>query len=147
MNVVLNEYPDVLISKESKEEKISKIKDIKSMADKSATLFVNHIDDFLEFLESIDLKNKLTVKKIKEEQLNYDVNHPLYQKSIVISGFRDSELTKKINESGGKESSTISKNTFVLVIKEGIENSKTEKAKNLGVKVMSQDDFKLKYFS
>jgi len=147
MNAILDEYPDVLISKESNEEKISKIKSIKTMADKSATLFVNHIDDFLEFLEPIDLKNKLIIKKNNNEEVKYDSTHPLYQKSVVISGFRDSEISKKINEFGGKESATISKNTFVLVIKEGTENAKTEKAKNLGVEVMSVDDFKLKYFS
>ena len=109
MNAILDEYPDVLISKESNEEKISKIKSIKTMADKSATLFVNHIDDFLEFLESIDLKNKLIIKKNNKEQVKYDSTHPLYEKSIVISGFRDSEVSKKINKFGGKESSTISR--------------------------------------
>lgn len=148
MEAILEDYPDVLTSKESDNEKISKIMMIKSMAEKSARLFVSNIKDFLEFLKEIGQEEKLNEKPTSKSPV--DTSSPLYNKTIVMTGFRDEELGKMIEKAGGKLGSSVSKNTFAVIIK-GDENEpgtgKVEQAKKLNVIVINVDKFKQLYFS
>ena len=72
-----------------------------------------------------------------------DVTNPLYGKSIVISGFRNPELEKKLKDIGAKMGSSVSKNTFAVLVKDNDadETGKVLDAKKLGVQVLSYDVF------
>src|SRR6185312_7184751 len=64
--------------------------------------------------------------------------------NVVMTGFRDADLEKKIEQLGGRVSSGVSGKTTHLIadgksLAEG--SSKVEKAKQLGVAVMSRDEF------
>lgn len=64
-------------------------------------------------------------------------------KTFVISGTFDisrNEITKLIENSGGNVSSSISKNTFALILGENA-GSKVEKAKKLGIRIIERDEF------
>ena len=75
-----------------------------------------------------------------------DQTHPLYGKSIVMTGFRDDELQQKIKNVGAKLGSSVSKNTFVVLVKNIEEDTgKASEAKKLGIPLMTPDEFKSKY--
>lgn len=63
-------------------------------------------------------------------------------KKIVFSGFRDEELKFQIDESGGQVVTSVSSKTDILVVKDKSKSTgKIEKAKELGIKVMSKKEF------
>ena len=139
---ILEAYPEIIVSNESKEEKINKLSVVKSLGEKTATNFVNHIEDFKTFLENCKLVYKLEVKKDKEVK-NYDVNHVLFQKNIVMTGFRDDEFITMLKDKYQvKQGSSISKNTFVLLVKDKDDvSSKIEKATSLNIPIMTKEEF------
>ena len=53
---------------------------------------------------------------LEKSEINTD--HVLYKKSIVMSGFRDDYLEKKLNEVGANLTSSVSKNTFAVIVKD-----------------------------
>ena len=73
-----------------------------------------------------------------------DQSHPLYNKSIVITGtfktFSREEAKEKIEKLGGKVLSSVSKKTDFLLVGEEA-GSKLDKAKELGVPIMEETDF------
>jgi NAD-dependent DNA ligase len=145
LELIMNAYPTVLLSKESNSQKIAKISSIKGMAEKSAEAFVERIPDFIQFIKDAGLVKKLaqgiTAKKTVDE------SHPLFGKSIVMTGFRDAELQNKIKEVGAKVGASVSKNTFILLVKDLEEDTgKAAEARRLGVKIMTPQQFNDKYF-
>ena len=141
--MILDVYPDILISTDSPENKIKKISEIKGLALKTAQAFVEKIPTFMEFMKEGDLMDKLGEKK---EKMNNSINihNPLYNKSIVMTGFRDKELEIKLKSLGAKLTSTVSKNTFVVLIKskDSDESNKTIDAKKLKIPIATLDVFK-----
>jgi len=72
-----------------------------------------------------------------------DINHPLYGKTVVFTGFRDDNLEKMIKKLGGKIGSSVSKNTFVVVTKDKDDKTgKVLQAEKVGVTVMEPNEFK-----
>lgn len=65
---------------------------------------------------------------------------------VVMTGFRDADLAAEIEKRGGKIGSGVSKKTTYLLTHDAKSNSgKSKKARDLGVTVMTPDDFKDKY--
>jgi len=66
-------------------------------------------------------------------------------KTIVVTGslksFSRAEIEDAIRRSGGNPSSSVSKNTDFIVCGEDA-GSKRDKAKTLGIKIISEEDFK-----
>jgi DNA ligase (NAD+) len=144
LELIMDSYPTVLLSKESLEQKISKISAIKGMADKTAEAFVERIPDFIQFVKEAGLVKKLV--PIEKKVLNE--SHPLFGKSIVMTGFRDSEIQEAIKNVGAKLGSSVSKNTFIVLVKDtnAIEDTgKAADAINLGITIMTPEEFKEKY--
>ena len=80
------------------------------------------------------------------EVKNVNPDHPLYKKKIVMSGFRDKTLEESIKAVGGEIGTSISKNTFALLVKSVDETTgKIDQAKKLEVQIMTPTDFALKY--
>ena len=139
---IMNEYPDILTSSESQEEKIEKVAQLDGFKDKTARLFVPYIPKFIKFLKDIKQTNKLTQVVVK----NVDKSHPLYNKKIVITGFRDKELQQKLDKIGVKLGTSVSKKTFAVLVKDlDDDTGKADKARKLGVKLMTPETFKKKY--
>ena len=138
---ILAAYPDILVSIDSDVEKIGKLSNVKSIAMKTATHFVEHIHDFVVFLEECKLTYKLETNSVVEN--DYDINHVLFQKHIVMTGFRDDDFVKMLKDTYQmKDSSSVTKNTFVLLVKSHDDNSgKTQKATTLGIPIMTKAEF------
>jgi NAD-dependent DNA ligase len=143
LELIINSYPNILLSEDSNEELVKKISSIKGMAEKSAEAFVDKIDNFTDFIEDAGLEEKLyevTNKKV------IDSSHLLFEKTVVITGFRDEKLQKDLKELGAKLGASVSKNTFVVLVKNKEEETgKTADALKLGVPVMTLDEFNKKY--
>ncbi len=64
-----------------------------------------------------------------------------------MTGFRDADLQDKIKNVGAKVGSSVSKNTFILLVKDLEEDTgKAAEARRLGVKIMTPQQFNEKYF-
>jgi NAD-dependent DNA ligase len=147
IELVLAEYPDILVSQESVSEKIKKVTAIKGMALKSAEAFVSKIADFIGFIEECGLKDKLNVNMNITNKIVASVSNPLFGKTIVMTGFRNKEIEQQIKEMGSKLGSSVSKNTFLVLVKNLDEDTgKALDAKNLGIKMMTPEEFIGMYF-
>jgi DNA ligase (NAD+) len=145
LELIMESYPNVLLSKETDAQKIANISQIKGMAEKSAEAFVERIPDFIQFIKDAGLIKKLAPIKKKE----VDTLNPLFGKSIVMTGFRDADLQEKIKNVGAKIGSSVSKNTFILLVKnspEGEDTGKAAEARKLGIQIMTPEQFIKKYF-
>ena len=148
IELIMVSYPSAFNPKVSDTEKVKKISEIKGMAVKTAEAFVSKLDDFENFLMETDLFYKLIEfeKQNKNAKTEIDINNPLYEKTIVITGFRDDVLEKKLKQIGAKINTSVSKNTHMVIAKDkNDETSKILEAKKLGIQVLSLDEFKNLY--
>ena len=139
---ILEAYPDILTSDDDKSDKLENVSELNGMGSITAKAFVDNIDEFITFLHDSNLEYKLNEGvKVKE----YDESHPLYKKKVVITGFRDSDLEQAIKSVGGEMGSSVSKNTFKVIVKNLDEDSgKADLGKKFGV-LITKDKFKLNY--
>ena len=145
---ILEKYPTVLTSGETTGEKIQNIKQIKGMEQKTAERFVNNIEKFLEFVKVAKLEDKMNtaMENATVEKSQKDESHPLYEKVIIITGFRDKNLSDKLKTIGAKESSAVSKNTFAVVVKSKDEDTgKAEAARKKNIPIYTLEEFKEKF--
>lgn len=146
LELIMTSYPTILLSKETQEQKINKISGIKGMAQKSAEAFVERIPYFIQFIKDADLIKKLVDTNI-ESNFVVDDSHPLFGKTIVMTGFRDSNIQNELKKIGAKLGSSVSKNTFIVLSKNADDDTgKVADARRLGVQIMIPNDFMQKYF-
>jgi len=145
VELILEEYPDILTTNESLEERKKKLSQVKSMASKTANHFVDNIPNFLGFLEETGLQNKVK-QTVVQKKVNVD--HPLHKKSIVMSGTRSKELEKKLKSVGAQMGSSVSSKTFAVITADlESTSSKVSDAKKLEIPLFTPDTFEKKYFA
>jgi NAD-dependent DNA ligase len=144
LELIMDSYPKVLLSTETVKQKIAKVAAIKGMAEKTSEAFVERIPYFIQFMKECNLVNKLALTPTVNKHV--DTEHCLYGKSIIMTGFRDNVLQTGILNVGGKIGSSVSKNTFMVLVKDLDEDTgKAEEARKLGVPIMTPSLFKSKY--
>jgi NAD-dependent DNA ligase/DNA polymerase/3'-5' exonuclease PolX len=144
IEVILSEYPTILISKETKQERINNLLNVKGFALKTAEAFVEKIPDFLAFLKRCALDYKLLGTSTSIPSSSSSSSLLLEGKTFVLTGFRDKELEEKLKSMGAKIGSSVSKNTYMVVVKD-MEDS-TQKmidAKRLGINIVRVADLAL----
>lgn len=114
--------------------------------DEIGPILAKSIKDYFSDKKNIkivdDLLDEVSIKKIKKKG-----NLKLDGMTFVITGSLENyenrdELVKVIEDNGGKSSSSVSKNTTYLINNDVNSNSsKNKKAKELGVKIISEADF------
>ncbi len=107
---------------------------------------VNEFDEYIKKEENIDLINYLVSIGINPiYETNNQTNISFFEnKTFVISGTFDitrNELSKIIEDNGGNVSSSVSKNTFALLLGDD-GGSKEEKAKKLGIRIINKEELK-----
>ena len=149
---IMNKYPDIITSLDSDDEKIKKIVEIRGIEKKTAERFVKHIPAFIDFMKTSKLQSKIEESMTAVTDTNaksktiVDTSHPLYDKPIVITGFRNKLLSQELKNIGAKETNAISKNTFIVIVsKEGEDTNKSESARQKNIPIMTLDTFKEKY--
>ena len=85
-------------------------------------------------------RQQKTVKK------NIDSNHPLFGKTVVLTGTRDKDIIEFLKNVGANQGSSISKNTFLVITKNKDEDTgKAEEARKLNIPIMSVQEFTTTY--
>ena len=119
-------------------EELSEIKDIgEVMADSIKSFFMQE--------QTIDLIKKLKEYGVNMESLDEEMSDNRFEgKTFVLTGalehYTREEATNIIEKFGGKTSSSVSKKTdYVLAGEEA--GSKLTKAQNLGVKIITEEEF------
>ena len=126
--------------------KVEDLLEIEEIGEKIA----NSIYEYFQNQNNILLINNLISKKLKFEidKKLVNVSNKLKGENIVISGiferFSRNELKKIIEEHGGKNSSSISKNTTFVIAGKNMGPSKKNKAKDLSIKILTEEEFLLK---
>jgi DNA ligase (NAD+) len=143
---IMDNIPDILTSSDIEQEKIDKVLNVKGMAKKTAIAFVEKIPQFLMFLKQANLEYKL--QEAPAPKIDVDKSHPLFEKKIVITGFRNKDLENNILSKGGEISTSVSKNTFIVIAKDPEDESgKVLQAKEKNIPIMSMDGFNAKFFN
>jgi len=130
---------------------------------------INKIRDLSRFLEvkekKKEKKNAVVKKRVRDsdddsendsdssdsddsDNNDDDADDNIFEgKTIVFTGFRDKSLETFIENNGGKVSSSVSKNTYILVHKDDADTNtnKFTKASSLGVTLMKLSEFKEEY--
>jgi DNA ligase (NAD+) len=139
ITLIMDELPDILVSNLSDTEKVQYVSKIKGMALKTAEIFVSNINEFKQFLKDSGLEYKLNAP-IKEK--NIDIAHPLYNKTVVLTGTRDKQIIDYLKAVGAIQGTNVSSNTFLVIAKTVEEDTgKAEDARKLNIPIMSVQNF------
>ena len=125
---------------------------------KENLLEVDGVSDILadNFMEGVEVNNEIIntfmndnpyIKVSSYKQLlSESATDKDIPKVVVFTGFRDKELQSEIEKLGSKVTSSVSKNTNVVVTKDiNGSSSKLKKARELNIEIMTPEDFKNKY--
>jgi DNA ligase (NAD+) len=149
---ILEVFPDIVLSGDSMESKRLKVETVNGMAEKTAALFVDKIEDFRIFMDKCGLTSKYQVHQIDtntntntntDTHLHNNHQHPLFGKTVVMTGTRNKEIIAFLKKMGIKNGTSVSKNTAMVITKskEDATTSKLEEAQKLGIKVVLEKEF------
>jgi NAD-dependent DNA ligase/DNA polymerase/3'-5' exonuclease PolX len=141
---ILEEYPDILTLPIDSSKKEEMLKMVKGIGKENAHEFVSNIGDFLAFLEECALSYKLREKaaSLPLENRVISIEHPLYQKKIVMTKVRDKTILDAMAKYGANLEDSVKKDTFALIVKSKEDNSnKMEAAKKYGISIFTPDEF------
>jgi NAD-dependent DNA ligase len=145
IGLILDEYPNVLVSSESIADKKRKLAEVKGMASKTAENFVDNIPKFISFLQETGLECKLQLPATAPVA-PAQTAHELYKKVIVMSGTRDKELEARLAEIGASVGSAVSSNTYVVITPDvNSTSSKLVQARKLSIPIMTPTEFRQRY--
>jgi len=113
----------------------------------TANQFSDRIHEFIGVFEKIPIKyQKLIIKNSEIKK----VSEKFKGKKFVFSGFRNKEWEEYIVENGGELVNSVSKNTsYLITTKKDLDegsNSKVAKAKEVGVEIVTKEDFEKKFY-
>lgn len=145
LKLIVDKIPNILKTNQSDEELYDLIMKIEGFSDISTRKFLDNLNKFKTYFNMLNKYINITYlvnqkeKKKKHGNIFKDVN-------IVFTGFRNKEWEDYVVENGGKLSSNVSSNTTLLVYSENsTTSSKYIKAENMGIEMLSQEEFQEKY--
>lgn len=132
LKIVTETFPDLL----TRNLTIDEIIELPGWNTKTATAFMAKLPEFKTFMTN---HSYLKVAKLVVKVANTN-------ETFVFSGFRDKNLENQIETKGGHVSGSVSKNTTAVITTDvNGDSGKVSKAKELGVKVMTPEEFKKFY--
>lgn len=142
---IITAYPDITNNEIRYIPSMNEILSLEGFAEISATNFISHLPNFWNFIDENELGflMKVEEKKVKKEVKE---SNSFLAQTFVFSGFRNKSWESSIESSGGKVSSSVSKNTNLVIVKDIHENSaKIVKAKELGIPIYSIDEISSRF--
>lgn len=143
--VILDAIPNLY--KKWQQDKITKsdILAITGFSDKTADLFILGMPKFIEWL-NLHSMIKIEIDDIAKNDTPKENNFA--GMIAVFTGVRNADMEKRIVDGGGSIGSSVSGKTTVVIAKDPSENSsKLNKAREMGIEVISVADFEKKYLS
>lgn len=167
IKLITDKYPNILelFKSKTKEELTSLINSIPGFESKSTSKIIDNLQEFITYLNKlIKIKPNIIQNLNNTNQKNMDhvtnnnvtnnnvindndnniyIKYEIYKnKTIVFTGFRDKDAENILERIGAKITTTISKNTDILIAADPDENSnKINKAKELKIKIISKNQF------
>ncbi len=154
---IIYDYPNIIdiYKKEGKEHTTKLINAVNGFEAKTTGKIVDNFDEFIVFLnELVKIKPNLLKEteqpvkkslKTSDKSDKSDKSNKLQQfvnKTIVFTGFRDKDIEKQLEDIGVKLTSSVSKNTdLVIAADPNEESNKITKAKELGITILSKEQF------
>ena len=146
---IFEKYPNLFTLLISNEELKVMLLSVNGIGEENARSIVENMKKMKTFLAEANLLYKLCNEqskqtiKTKKSQVE---DHILNGKNIVMTKVRDANIISELSKYGGKLENTITKNTFVLITKSHDDvSSKTKKANELGIPIMTPLEFTQKY--
>lgn len=162
---VVKAFPDIL-DRTVPAGGAAAIAEVDGIGPATAQLFIDKLPKFFKLLdemgvpcrkkpvlqtdkESKEPKEPKEPKESKEkekEKANAKAKASLANMTIVFTGFRNKEWEQRIESAAGKVSSSVSKNTSLVVASDPNDDSgKIKKARDLGVRIVSVEVFRSEY--
>jgi DNA ligase (NAD+) len=155
--LIINDYPDIIqIYKTNGKDYTRKlINAVNGFDSKTTTKIIDNFDEFIIFLNNL-IKIKPNLLKEPDTKTNIKTNtktntetissnnklKEFEGKTIVFTGFRDKDIESQLEDIGVKLTSSISKNTdLVIAADPNEESNKIIKAKELKIKILSKEEF------
>ena len=144
-NLLSKTFKDIDVLKEKSVEELLEVKGIGEKAAIAVNTFLNNENNWkiITELKEIGLKFKFEEDELKEVKDN-----PIKGKNFLATGklqkYKRNEIKDIILEKGGNYLSAVSKNLDFLIAGEKA-GSKLEKAQNLGIRILSEDDFEKEF--
>ena len=143
-DAILKVYPSILTDDLTRAQRIELVRGIRGFEVKTARIFADGVAPFLEFVAETGLEWKLE----PEPKEVVDKSHPLYGKKIGITGFSDQALQERLEALGADVSRTVTRSTFLVLVEDEDEDTgKAEKARRLGIPLVTPKDLTQKYLS
>ena len=141
---ILKKYPNILSMELDNKEKMRLLIKVDGLALKTAEKFVEKIPSFVQFINLAGLD----INTFLQSEAGESKGSPLLDKKIVFTGFRNKELEEKIKSLGGEISGSVTKNTFVLLVKDINDiTTKVDLAHSLGITIININEFTEKYIN
>jgi DNA ligase (NAD+) len=118
---------------------------VDGFSEKTITKFLTGLPKFHDFIKRLIEECKAKIIKFEEKIVKDD---KFENKTFVFTGFTNKEWKAFIEERGGKVSTSVSKNTFMVIHVENSKaytNSKYLKAKELGLELLTKSEFESQY--
>lgn len=143
LELITNAFPTILANRYV--PTINELINIKGVEKTTANLFITNLPHFFKFIDD----NKLTCTVASTSgTVAPQVATAFAGKKIVFTGFRNKDWENAIKSQGGDVSSSVSKNTTMVVAKDVNEDStKITTAKKYGIPVISMAEFQQNYFA
>ena len=153
LRAIFQTFPHIIDMDVSESTLTEMIKGIKGF-DKTSHQFSKNLYLFKKFLKEhpeIELKKeylhiiKESSEENREEEKSFETTKS-FEKTIVFTGTRDKVIEEEIEKRGGKITSSVSKNTDILITSKRYSNSSKEiKAYQLEKEILTLEEFKIKY--
>ena len=140
---ILDSYPNIVDEYSAKTHKKweANLMDLEGFDIITVDSFLSALPDFQKFY-----KNIIKIIDVKPYVLKVKTGGIFKNQTVVFTGFRNKQWQDFIEGEGGKVTGSVSKNTTLLVYKDGEESSsKYQTAKKLGIRTISQSEFSKKY--
>jgi DNA ligase (NAD+) len=150
LKLIADAYPDILDKKKRYIPKLERLLEIPGIAEITAVNFLNYLPNFWNFVEEnglLEYIKEVSISGTKVANIVISSEHKDFlSKTFVFSGFRNKVWEASIEAAGGKVSSSVSKNTNIVIVKDKSEDSsKIVKARELGIPIYSIEEVKDKF--
>ena len=147
---IFEKYPNLFTLLISNEELKVMLLSVNGIGEENARSIVENMKKMKTFLAEANLLYKLCNEQSKQTVENKksqtEEDHILHGKNIVMTKVRDASIISELSKYGGKLENNITKNTFALITKSHDDvSSKTKKANELGIPIMTPLEFIEKY--
>jgi len=144
LKLITDNIPNILNNNLKKETIYNNIIEIDGFSEITTNQFIKNLESFKKFFN--ELEKVIDIKNLKHSNVKIlkknNENKKFSGKKFVFSGFRDNDLTEKIINLGGEVTSTVSKNTHMLIVKDISEiSSKITKAEENNIKIVEKEQF------